>query len=393
MTVETGPGAPARILVVDDDEAIRRILKRILESAGFSVDVAGDGAEALGLVASGSYDAIFSDISMPAMDGLAMLRAIRRYDLDVPVVLITGAPAMQTAMLAIEYGAAGYLEKPIEPAKLRETAQHSVRMHALAKLKRRALELHGKEGLYGDRASAETRLERAMERMWIAYQPIVSWKDRRVFGYEALLRSDEPSLATPIELFRVAERIDRVGDVGHAIRLRVADEITRLDPGALLFLNIHPKDLDDPKFVERMRPLLPWAARIVLEITERAALDEVKLLHDTIRALRAHGFRLAIDDLGAGYAGLTSLAMVEPEVVKLDLSLIRDVGDVPMKGQIVRSMIGLCAELGMMVVAEGVETAGERDAIVEMGGDLLQGFLFAKPGRPFPEPSFSPKGP
>jgi EAL domain-containing protein (putative c-di-GMP-specific phosphodiesterase class I) len=96
------------------------------------------------------------------------------------------------------------------------------------------------------------------------------------------------------------------------------------------------------------------------------------------------GFRIAIDDLGAGYAGLTSFATLEPEFVKLDMSLVRDVDRNPTKEKLIRSMTSLCKDLGMMVVAEGVETLAEREVLERLGCDLLQGYLLAKPGKPFP---------
>ena len=95
--------------------------------------------------------------------------------------------------------------------------------------------------------------------------------------------------------------------------------------------------------------------------------------------------RIAVDDLGAGYAGLTSFAQLEPEFVKLDMSLVRDVHRVALKRKLIRSMTTLCKEMGIVVVAEGIETVEERDNVIALGCDLLQGYLFAKPGRPFPE--------
>jgi EAL domain-containing protein (putative c-di-GMP-specific phosphodiesterase class I) len=91
-----------------------------------------------------------------------------------------------------------------------------------------------------------------------------------------------------------------------------------------------------------------------------------------------------VDDLGAGYAGLTSFIMLEPELVKLDMSLIRNIDQHSMKRSLVRSVTLLCKELGLLVVAEGVETRAERDVVVECGCDLVQGYLIARPGRPFP---------
>jgi EAL domain-containing protein (putative c-di-GMP-specific phosphodiesterase class I) len=97
------------------------------------------------------------------------------------------------------------------------------------------------------------------------------------------------------------------------------------------------------------------------------------------------GYRIAVDDLGAGYAGLTSFTLLEPEIVKLDMSLVRDVHQNSTKQKVIRSMTALSQDMGMTVVAEGVETVAERDALLDLDCDLLQGFLFAKPGPAFPE--------
>jgi EAL domain-containing protein (putative c-di-GMP-specific phosphodiesterase class I) len=153
-----------------------------------------------------------------------------------------------------------------------------------------------------------------------------------------------------------------------------------------VFLNVHPLELSDASLFDPAAPLSPYAHRVIGELTERAALDEVKGLVDAVDSLRSLGFRLAIDDLGAGYAGLSSLTMVQPEFVKLDISLVQGIDAAPLKAQVVRSMLQLCGDLGMRVVAEGVETAGERDTLLAIGADLLQGYLFARPQRGFESP-------
>ena len=99
--------------------------------------------------------------------------------------------------------------------------------------------------------------------------------------------------------------------------------------------------------------------------------------------LRALGYRIAVDDLGAGYAGLTSFAHLEPEVVKVDMSLIRGLDRSPMKQKLLGSIVALCRDLGIEMIAEGIETAEERDALVRLGGDLCQGYLFARPEKPW----------
>jgi EAL domain-containing protein (putative c-di-GMP-specific phosphodiesterase class I) len=122
------------------------------------------------------------------------------------------------------------------------------------------------------------------------------------------------------------------------------------------------------------------AHRVVLEITERAALDDITETKHRATELRRRGYQVAVDDLGAGYAGLTSFATLEPEVVKLDMSLIRGIESAPVKRHIVDSMTRLCRDLDMRVVAEGIETTAELATIIDLGCDYLQGYLLGRPG-------------
>jgi CheY-like chemotaxis protein len=176
-----------RILLVDDEPAILKMFKSALTNYGFVTEEARDGREAMERLAKGSFDAIVSDINMPGHGGLEFLRAVRERDLDVPVILMTGKPSIETSNKAIEYGAFRCLTKPVMPAALRDVIERAVRIHGVAVLKREALELDGKSGP-GDRAATESRFVMAMEGLWVAFQPIVSWSSRKVYGYEALLR-------------------------------------------------------------------------------------------------------------------------------------------------------------------------------------------------------------
>ena len=103
-----------------------------------------------------------------------------------------------------------------------------------------------------------------------------------------------------------------------------------------------------------------------------------------VDSLRKLGFRIAVDDLGAGYAGLTTFTLLQPDFVKLDMTLVRDIDADTTRQRVVGTMARLCRELGMSVVAEGIETVAERDTLLTLGCDLLQGYLFARPGPPFP---------
>jgi EAL domain-containing protein (putative c-di-GMP-specific phosphodiesterase class I) len=385
----TPADAPAaskpRVLLVDDDEVLLRSYARSLAADGFECEMRFDGEAAIEALRVGSYDLILSDIDMPRLSGMALLERIRAHDLDVPVVLITGCPSLETAMAAIEHGALRYLPKPIEIERLRSIAADAVRLHRLARAKRLALEVNGEaDRLVGDRAGLVASFGNALQSLWMAYQPIISWSRREVFGYEALLRSREPALPHPGAILDAAERLDRLHDLGRAIRTRAAEPAARMPEGAVLFVNLHTQDLLDTELFEQDQPLARVAEHVVLEITERASLRHVRDVQSRIARLREMGFRIAVDDLGAGYAGLTSFAQLEPEVVKLDMSLVRGVHEQPTKLTLVRTMIAMCGELGMQVVAEGIETAEERDAMLNAGCDLLQGYLFAKPGAAFP---------
>jgi EAL domain-containing protein (putative c-di-GMP-specific phosphodiesterase class I)/CheY-like chemotaxis protein len=383
-------GSAAEVLVVDDEPVTARGYARALTAVGYKVSVAHDGREAAALAKGRRFEAIVSDIAMPDMDGLALLRVIRETDLDVPMIFMTGSPALETAMAAIEYGAFRYLVKPVASDALIDAVARAVGVHKLARVRREAVAVHELEGKpIGDRAGLEARFASAVEKLWVAAQPIVSWSGRRIFAYETLLRTDEPTLRSPLDFFDAAERLGRAGELGRIIRRHVARILQETPPPAHLFVNLHPADLEDDELYADDGALTPFAKQVVLEITERAALDQIHELGSRVTRLRALGYRIAIDDLGAGYAGLTSFAQLEPEVVKVDMSLVRGIDSSAVKQKLVRSIIALCTELGIQLVAEGIETAAERDALIALGGDLCQGYLFARPGRGYPEPDLS----
>jgi EAL domain-containing protein (putative c-di-GMP-specific phosphodiesterase class I) len=379
---------PLRLLLVDDDEALVRVYSSTLARHGVTVETARNGREGVERVKSGKFDVILSDISMPEMTGIEFLKAVREHDLDIPVILMTGEPALESAVRAVEYGAFRYLAKPVAGQQLWETVRRAAMLHKLARIKRDALALPGrKPGRLGERAALDVRFSWSMSLLWMAFQPIVAWRERRVFGHEALLRSDEPLMTNPAEILDAAERLGRLHELGRAVRAKVAAAAEAPEAaGAKLFVNLHPADLNDEELYSAGAPLSKVAARVALEVTERASLYGINGVAARVAKLKAMGFEIAIDDMGAGYAGLTSVTQLEPTIVKLDMSLVRGVDADSRRQAIIRSMKSLCSELGMLVIAEGVETVAERDTLAELGCDLLQGYLFARPGRGFAVP-------
>jgi EAL domain-containing protein (putative c-di-GMP-specific phosphodiesterase class I) len=384
----TGTKVRGLVLVVDDLQAISAVFARILSAAGFEVERADTGRAALEQLKLRHFDAIVSDIAMPEMDGIALLRAVRECDLDVPVMLVTGHPTVDTALKAIEYGALRYLKKPVTPKDLITNVEQAVRLGRMARLKREALEIAGDSSMqFGDRAALEMAFERALQGLWMAYQPIVRYSDRRVIAFEALLRSTDPKLPTPDVMLSAADRLGKLATLGRAVRRHVGTTVASADIPQV-FVNLHPTDLLDDELLSVDSPLCHIAQRVVLEITERASLSGIADLQARVAQLRTLGYRIAIDDVGAGYAGLTSIALLEPEVIKIDMALVRNIDREPTKRRIISAMASLCREMNVLVIAEGIETPAERDTLVSLGCDLMQGYLFAKPGKPFPTPQF-----
>jgi len=369
------------ILLVDDDEKVLTVLQRALESLPMSVRVAGDGASALSLLAEQRFDAVVSDIVMPGMNGLKLLHAVREHDLDLPVVLMTGNPDLKTATLAVEYGAFQYLIKPVAIERLRIVVARAVDVGRLARLKRQCAQEFGSGSFYiGDRAGIDAKLNRALSSLWMAYQPIVGATDGSLYGYEALLRSDEPLLLLPKAVLKAAEKVRRVHEVGRAVRDAVASGIEFMPRAeAFVFLNVHPEDLLDPALYLPSAPLSRVAQRVILELTDRASLDSVNDARGRVERLRALGFRIAIDDLGAGQADSSKFAQLEPEFVKIDPSIIRGVDKDPAKRKMVHALVRLCHNMGKTVIAEGVENAAERDTLAAARCDFLQGHFLGAP--------------
>ncbi len=372
-----------RVLLADDDNLVIESARRVLTAAGFDVTALPDGTTAVEAVIAERFDVIVTDIRMPGTSGIDLLRTVRAYDADVPVILMTGMPDLESAIEAVDLGAHAYLRKPFTAEVLVGAVERASNSHRAARERREALtRSRSAPPSEADRAQLHQTLDSALESLWIAYQPIVSVGGRRVVGYEALLRSRETALPDPHAVLGAAERLGRLSDLGRRIRTLAAATFTGVPDDALLFLNLHPHDLLDPALASDTAPLSEIAGRVVLELTERCSIDAVPEIEARVSILRYMGYRLAIDDLGAGYSGLSSFARLEPEFVKLDMTLVRDVHVSAVRQRVVAAVTSLCDDMGMTVIAEGVEVAAERDHVRELGCDLQQGFLF---GRPAPE--------
>lgn len=215
----------------------------------------------------------------------------------------------------------------------------------------------------------------------MAFQPIVDTRDRTVVSYEALVRGTDGAGAWHI-LQQVTDANRYTFD--QACRVKAIELATRLSVPCRLNINFLPNAVYQPEAC--IRATLAAAERcgfpldrIAFEVAEQENMVDKAHLQHIMRSYRRHGFGTAIDDFGAGYAGLHLLAEFQPDVIKIDMALLRGIDADPVRQAIVRGVIGICQALKITVVGEGVETVAELQTLQDMGVHLFQGYLFAKP--------------
>ncbi len=219
----------------------------------------------------------------------------------------------------------------------------------------------------------------------VVFQPIVELGTGRVFAHEALVRCKVDAFKNPLVLFEHAEREQFCGRLGRMIR-----EVcfTRVSDGAI-FVNLHPHELAERWLVRPDDPLCFHAGPVYLEVTETAALEHMDVTRQMLKELSSRAnARLVVDDFGVGHSDLFRVLELEPDVVKLDRSLVTNVHLDPHKAARLEYLIDLCTELGAVVVAEGIESVEELRAVRAAGAPLAQGYLLAKPQFPPPVPSW-----
>ncbi len=380
LALDTNPNAPVQptVLVVDDDLDMLRLHRRSLSGAGMSVLTAESVDQALIILHNSEIDVVVSDLTMPGRGGLDLLRALRPVDPDLPVIFVTGDARLDTAMQAVELGANHYLKKPVDPAVLRTCVQTSARAYRAISRRRDAAESPAASTLLRGQASIERAFDAALGTLMLVVQPIVGSSTRKRVGWEALVRTNSTELRDPGALFGAAERLDRVVELGRRIRSHAAALAATL-PEGLLFVNLHPEELLDDELYAPDAPLADHAFRVVFEVTERSALGQVDGQTERCERLRQLGYRIAVDDLGAGYAALAAVVQLRPHVVKLDMSLVRGIADDRVRQGVVASVIDMCSRLSIWTVGEGVESERELEVLEHLGVDLVQGYYLGRP--------------
>lgn len=217
----------------------------------------------------------------------------------------------------------------------------------------------------------------AGEGLSMAYQPIVNLEDHDVIGVEALARFRSFPMRRPDEWFAEARGIDLGVDLELAAIRQAVIGLPKLPPRSYLSVNCSHRAA---RSVDLAPILEPLADRMVVEITEHEAVDDYEELARWLAPLRGMGVRIAIDDAGAGYASLRHTLQIAPDIVKVDISLTRSIDEDRGKRAIAKALISFAQEMGMTIVAEGIETDAELRTLLELGVRYGQGYFLAQPG-------------
>lgn len=214
----------------------------------------------------------------------------------------------------------------------------------------------------------------------VVYQPVVNLRTREVFAHEALARPKSPDFDGPLSLFAAAVEHNCTGELGRMLREMAVEHC----PNHKLFVNVHPAELNEKWLVQPDDPIFQHSNDIYLEITESIPLSHFHLCQSILTEIRDRGVHLVVDDLGAGYSNLKYIADLHPRVVKLDRDLIAGLTKDSRLFKLVSAIVRLCGELDSKVVAEGIETETELDAVIAAGARYGQGYFLARPAFPPP---------
>lgn len=250
-----------------------------------------------------------------------------------------------------------------------------------------------------DMQKEESRLDRDLNLEYIivnneintVYQPIVHLGDLQVLGYEALARVKNAGFLSSSEiLFNYAVETDMLLDLERVCRTNAISNLPQNLDGRKLFLNSSAKGIYDPEFKSQKFDtfLNEHGIRnedVVIEITERLAVTDYQAFSTAVKILKDKGYGIAIDDMGAGYSSLRTIAEVKPDYLKYDMALIRDIHKNLIKKDLLETLIPFTERLGAEIIAEGIETEEEFNVLKEIGIKLGQGFYLAIPSFPFPE--------
>lgn len=217
-------------------------------------------------------------------------------------------------------------------------------------------------------------------------QPIIDVDSGVVQAWEMLTRGPKGTpFESPLHLFSVARQTGFLYDLEMIVLEKTFEQIRLTQCRQAIFVNFTPLSLGNPSFIKDLKAVLYKykhipPSQITIELTERDSIEGIELLLEHIRILRNLGFQIAIDDTGSGYASLNTISTIMPDIIKIDRSVIQDIDKNSVKESMLKGLVLVAKETGSLVVAEGIENAGEASVLSRNKVDLAQGYFFARPG-------------
>ena len=381
----------ARVVVVDDNPANTALVRRVLGRAGLAdVIEVQDPTRVQGLLADGDLDLVLLDLRMPVMDGFEVLELIQHRAMGtyLPVIVITADDSHEAVERALAGGAHDFLSKPFNAAELVLRVRNLLlNRYAYQELRRSRAWLRSRLDLFepdlaklnADPLEITQLIRRTIdeEDFRIAIQPIVDMRDGSLVGGEALARFPDDILGNPGAWFAAALEVGMVTELELAAVRRALTQVSTRPAGTSLSLNFSPGTVL-AGLEGALGADVPWD-RVVIELTEHTPVSDYGALARALAPLREAGARVAVDDTGAGFASLRHILDLHPDIIKIDIGITRGVDVDPSRAAVARMLVQFAGEVGIRVVAEGVETEGERQALLDLGAFLGQGYLLGRP--------------
>jgi EAL domain-containing protein (putative c-di-GMP-specific phosphodiesterase class I)/CheY-like chemotaxis protein len=383
----------ATVLVVDDQPANVALLMRLVREAGIA-DVHGetDARRAVARCLDVDADLVLLDLHMPHRDGFAIMAELRDAlpdDAFVPVLVLTADTTTRARDRALSAGAKDFLTKPFDRAEVVLRVRNLLETRVLyADLQRghAVLQADLSRRLEEERCAAEERrrrierIDRALsgERFGMVFQPIVDLTSCEVVGVEALARFRGEPLRPPDQWFTEAASVGRGTELELAAVGAALAQLDQLPPDTFLSANVSPSTATLPELA-RLLETAP-GRRIVIELTEHTHIPDYEPVLRALDDLRRHGVRIAVDDAGSGYSSLRHVLRLRPDIVKLDIALIRGIHENAARRALASAMVTFAREIDAVIVAEGVETHEELAALRSLAVTWGQGYHLATPG-------------
>jgi EAL domain-containing protein (putative c-di-GMP-specific phosphodiesterase class I)/CheY-like chemotaxis protein len=377
-----------RVLIADDEPIVLAAVSAVLSSAP-DIEVvakAGNTDEAIRLARRHRPAIALLDVSMPGGGGI---RATTELKADLPflrIIAFSGSGDRNDVFNVLRAGADAYLVKGSSPEEVisairrlaagEGTLSPAVAGEVIGEL---AEELDRREQAEQTFHDSEDRIRAFLggRGMSIVFQPLVRLQDGAVVGMEALARFESDPYRPPNAWFEEAEGVGLRDELElEALRLALGS-IDRIPRGSYLSVNLSPAIVGRREIDRWIGPL---ADRVQLEITEYAIVEDYPYLKSELDALREQGVRVAVDDAGAGFSSLRHILRLEPDLIKLDMTLTRGMPDDPRLRALTSALMSFAADVGCEVLAEGIETEQELDALRALGVHFGQGYFLGRPG-------------